>query len=347
MHLKMKVVELSMKGLLKNEKHFDDVATMAKLRVQCGLDDRISNDPDKITSNDSSFERHSQFVAEYGISCGLNMVDVYDKLYPHLLDAVDSQESALKYMNDLLCYFGIQANMFYRPEAHGRRQEAGDKKGEDDLFIYCREGFIRYYFNLGFDVCEAEGDADAWLTLRRCMVLYCLAGSRSQTSKYAPSLIHDLVEELASSDRTRMRLKQHMVMNPGGGRGGGQFYDKWCETRVRAVKGVLRNTHGKLDELLLDKCISSMSAESTVVQLDMDSLLHGKSGKERSHDLMGDKVREMMEEEVSAADPFNRDRVKQHSFRDKPRGNVYAGLEESDVDRFVLRARESYEDMCI
>ena len=172
----------------------------------------------------------------------------------------------------------------------------------------------------------------------------CLASTKNQTSKYAPSLIHDLVEEMASSARTRMRLKQHMVMNPGGGRAGGQFYDKWCETRVRAVKGVLRNTHGKIDDLLLDKCLCSMSVETAVVEHDMESLLHGKHGKEPSHKYMGEKVREVMEEEVSSADPFNRDRLKQHTFRDKPRGSMYAGLSMSDVDRFVLRARESYED---
>ena len=176
-------------------------------------------------------------------------------------------------------------------------------------------------------------------------MLYCLASTKNQTSKYAASLILDLVEEMSSSPRTRRRLKDHMVMNPGGGRGGGQWYDKWCETRVRAVKGVLRNTHGKLDELLLDKCISSMSVESAVVDHDLESLLHGKHGKQRSHDHLGDRVREVMEEEVSAADPFNRDREKQHIFKDKPRGNMYAGLLKSDVDRFVLRARECYEDI--
>ena len=175
------------------------------------------------------------------------------------------------------------------------------------------------------------------------MVLFCLASTKNQTSKYAPSLIHDLVEEMASSARTRMRLKHHMVMNPGGGRAGGQFYDKWCETRVRAVKGVLRSTHGKIDDLLLGKCICSMSVESAVVEHDMESLLHGNHGKERSHKYM-DKVKELMEEEVSSADPFNRNCQKQHTFRDKPKGSMYAGLAMSDVERFALRARESYED---
>ena len=143
MHLKMKKVEINIRSMMPNEKRFDNDATMAKIRVQCGLDDSISNDPSKITSNDSSFERHSQFVNQVGISFGLNKFNVYDELHPELLDSVDSEESALLYINGMFNEFNIQENLFYNPELHSNPQESGEKKGEDDLFLYGREAFIR------------------------------------------------------------------------------------------------------------------------------------------------------------------------------------------------------------
>ena len=113
------------------------------MRVQCGLDDRIFNDPGKITSNDSSFERHSQFVAEVGKAYGVSMFEDHDQRHPDLLDSVDSEESALNYVKQMFNEYGMEDVIFYRPEIHSTPQELGEKKGEDDLFKYCREGFGR------------------------------------------------------------------------------------------------------------------------------------------------------------------------------------------------------------
>ena len=198
--------------------------------------------------------------------------------------------------------------------------------------------------SLGYDGCEELGDAKNWLTLRRAMILYFLAKSKTQDSKYAVWTLLDVVVEMAASERTRARMEHHMVANMSGTSTGGMFYDKVCETRVRQVKRALGSCHGRADDLLLQKVIQGMSVIGGVSDHDKESVLQGKYGKEASHKLVSAKAKSDIECNVSIADPFNRNRVKKYNYFDKPRSSPYTGLEMADMARFVDRAAEAYSE---
>ena len=189
---------------------------------------------------------------------------------------------------------------------------------------------------------ESEGDAEAWRSMKRVMVSYFLASNlQSQNSQYAMYTMLDLVQELAASPRTQARMHHSFVVNLSGNIGSGIFYDKFCEICVRSIKTCLRNCHGRVDNLLVEKMLNGLSVITSVCEHDRNSLLKGKTGKEKSHDFVGNNVRGVLEELVMEQDPFNRERVGQ-TYYQKPRGSPYAGLVESDLTRFLLRMSEVY-----
>ena len=133
----------------------------------------------------------------------------------------------------------------------------------------CTPNFLtqspRYLLSLAFDMCEAEGDADGWKTVRRAMVSYYMAHNLlKQDQKYAMFSLFDLIVELSASQRTQARMKLYMVINVSGTKGGGLFFDKWCEHCVRKVKACLRSCHGKVDDLLLKKLLSGTGSLITI-----------------------------------------------------------------------------------
>jgi hypothetical protein len=95
--------------------------------------------------NDSSFERHDQMAAELGIAYGLNMWDNFDQLYPEKLDLVNSEKEAIDYIVEVWDEFNVVENMFYSPLEHDPSLERATvpKAGEDDLFVYGREVYVR------------------------------------------------------------------------------------------------------------------------------------------------------------------------------------------------------------
>ena len=153
----------------------------------------------------------------------------------------------------------------------------------------------------------------------------------------------DLVVELAASERTRRRMDLYVVINPSGTAGGGLFRDKFEEHCVRAVKDCLRNTHGGLDDIKMEKEIGGLSVLTGLQQHNRSSVLRGKQGKEHSKDMVGDTARELLEENVSKYDPFNRDRKFQHSFLDKSKGNPFKSLTVPDLERFIKRKKKEYD----
>ena len=175
------------------------------------------------------------------------------------------------------------------------------------------------------------------------MVGYFLAQKPyRQDSKYASFTMIDLVVELAESERTRRRMDLYVVINPSGTAGGGLFRDKFEEHCIRTVKDCLRNSHGGIDDIKLEKEIGGLSVLSSIQQHSRSSVLRGKMGKEHSKDLIGGTVREMLEENVAKHDPFNRGREVQHSYVDKPKAGPFQGLTEPDLERFISRKKKEY-----
>ena len=202
----------------------------------------------------------------------------------------------------------------------------------------------RFLLSLVFDCCEAEEDAEGLRALRRVMVCYFLGNKPERLdSKYASFTVIDLVVELSESERTRKRMDHYVTINPSGTLGGGLFRDKFQEHCIRAVKSCLRSTHGGLDDIKLEKEVGGLSVITEIVQHNRSSLLRGRIGKEHSKDMVGDHVREQLEENVAKFDPFNRARKSQHSFIDKPRSGVYQGLTEAHLDRFIASKKREFK----
>ena len=316
--------------------NFDDKLSLPWLTALTRV--KVTNKAKEIKKNDSSFERHDQFLAEVQISYLVNMFDNYQLVNKDKLEAVNSYDSAVSYILDLLDAFNIQ--LFFDPN----KPLPEKKKGEDDLFYYCRDMVTRYLLSLAFDVCEEEGDAEGLRALRRIMVGYFLAKRpERQDSKYAAFSMIDLVVELAASERTRKRMDLYVVINPSGTRGGGLFRDKFQEHCVRAVKGCLKSTHGGIDDIKLEKEVGGLSVLTEMVQHNRRSVLRSRVGKEHSKDLVGDTVRDQLEENVAKFDPFNRERKVEQTFFDKSKGSPFVGLTEPDLERFILRKMKEYD----
>ena len=79
-----------------------------------------------------------------------------------------------------------------------------------------------------------------------------------------------------------------------------------------------------------------------LVEHNRRSVLRSKLGKEHSKDLVGEVVRNQIEENISKFDPFNKERVVHQIYFDKSKGGPFVGLAESDLERFLVRKRKEY-----
>ena len=336
LHMKMKKICQDYSVSMRNEINFDDKISLPWLAALTRV--KVSNKAKDIKKNDSSFELHDQFIGAVQTSYLVNMFDNFVEDNAKILEDVSDTSSAVQFVHEMLAEFGIK--LFFDPKQAGSEEQ---NDGEDDMFIYCKDMVERFLLSLVFDACEAEGDAEGLRALRRVMVGYFLAQKpERQDSKYASFTMIDLVVELAASERTRRRMDLYVVVNPSGTAGGGLFRDKFEEHCVRAVKDCLRSSHGGIDDIKLEKEVGGLSVLASIQQHGRSSVLRGKIGKEHSKDLVGDTVREMMEENVAKHDPFNRNRELKHTFVDKPKSGPYQGLTESDLERFIIRKKKEY-----
>lgn len=202
----------------------------------------------------------------------------------------------------------------------------------------------RFLLSLAFDVCEAEEDAEGLRALRRVMVCYFLANKPERLdSKYASFTILDLAVELSESERTRKRMDLYVTINPSGTKGGGLFRDKYMEHCIRAVKGCIRSTHGGLDDIKLEKEVGGLSVITEIIKHNRSSVLRGRTGKEHVKDLIGEEVKEQLEENAAKYNPFKRDRETKYRFLDKSKGGCFKDLSERALDRFILSKKREFK----
>lgn len=201
----------------------------------------------------------------------------------------------------------------------------------------------RFLLSLAFDICESEEDAEGLRALRRVMVCYFLANKPERLdSKYASFTFLDLAVELSESERTRKRMDLYVTINPSGTRGGGLFRDKHMEHCIRAVKGCIRTTHGGLDDIKLEKEVGGLSVITELIKHNRSSVLRGKTGKEHVKDLIGEEVKEQLEENAAKYDPFNRDREVKFKFLDKSKGGCFKALSVAALEKFVQRKKREF-----
>ena len=389
LHMKMKKVSQDYSLCMKQEVNFDDVLSLPWLTALTRM--KVSNKEKDIKKNDSSFERHDQFLAAVQSSYLVNMFDNFLEKHPERLHRINNTEDAVEFVHNMLDEFNIQ--LFYDPTT----KEPVPEKGEDDLFQYCQvntefssqmimlsqtfsyfvyrlgpspklkllqgldfyspftyplvkrfsssqDMVTRFLLSLTFDLCESEGDAEGLRALRRVMVSYFLAKKPHRLdSKYASFTLIDLVVELSASQRTRKRMDLYVTINPSGTAGGGLFRDKYEEHCVRSVKGCLRGTHGGLDDIKLEKEVGGLSVITEIIQHNRCSVLRGRVGKEHAKDMVGQEVRDQLEENAAKFDPFNRSREEQHKFLDKSRGGPFKGLTERSLEKFIESKKREFK----
>ena len=134
----------------------------------------------------------------------------------------------------------------------------------------------------------------------------------------------------------------YVTINPSGTRGGGLFRDKHMEHCIRAVKGCIRTTHGGLDDIKLEKEVGGLSVITELIKHNRSSVLRGKTGKEHVKDLIGEEVKEQLEENAAKYDPFNRDREVKFKFLDKSKGGCFKALSVAALEKFVQRKKREF-----
>ena len=59
--------------------------------------------------------------------------------------------------------------------------------------------------------------------------------------------------------------------------------------------------------------------------------------------MVGDKVREHLEENAAKFDPFNRKRGSQYVFNDKSRCGAFKGLTVASLEKFILNKKREFK----
>ena len=252
-------------------------------------------------------------------------------------DAIDIQNEAdaEQLILDFLAKYEIK--FFYDPD----NCEEEDKY--DDLLSYAKDLCSRTVLSVIFDKLEEESDAFGLRAFRISMIIYFLNRKQEiQDSKYAYSLLLDLIQELNSSERTQKRMDNIVCVNVKGNPGEGIHRDKKNEHFVKEVKTALKGTHTNLKDLIVDKTVTSLSVINTITGHDMESMQCSSYSSRTSYDYIGDEKRKIIREEISKINPFSKSRPKVDLY-EKRSGSPFSGMTLEKVDRFVDRNCANYK----
>ena len=172
-----------------------------------------------------NFEIHDQFIMELGLQFLSNAFEHFLETTGDTLD-VQNEADAEELILDFLAKYEIK--FFYEPD------NCEEKDKFDDLLSYAKDLCSRTVLSVIFDKLEEESDAFGLRAFRISMIIYFLNRKQEvQDSKYAYSLLLDLVQELNSSERTQKRMENIVCVNVKGLPGEGIHRDKKCEHFVK------------------------------------------------------------------------------------------------------------------
>ena len=174
------------------------------------------------------------------------------------------------------------------------------------------------------------------------MIPYFLNKKMAQTSKYAMSLLSDLVTYKGSSKRTKERIDLLATCNPTGGAGKGLARDQVNEHKVRMVKNSVRGLHSQLSDSVLSKTVLGANVLHQLQEHDNESMLLSLSGGRTSYRYIGEDARVKIRAEIEKVKPFVLSRKKRDYF-EKPSGSVFSGLTMERVDRFLARNKRNFK----
>ena len=129
LHMKMRKISQDYGQCMPNLINFDDVVTLPWCAALCRF--QVSNKGKDIKKNDSTFEKHDQFLAAVQASYLMNMFDNYQEFDEGRLRQIKDTDDIVSYVLDMLNYFGVQ--FYYDPNDENSRSE-----DEDDMYIYCQ-----------------------------------------------------------------------------------------------------------------------------------------------------------------------------------------------------------------
>ena len=295
-----------------------------------------------ITSNPSTikksgmFELHDQFYMNVGTQFLLNGFQTFVEESDVNVSS-HSFEVCEKLVFGFIEHFGIKLFIDLECDA---------KEGFDDLMNYARDVCGRTILSLIFDKMEEEADSLGLRGLRIIMISYFLARKEKQDSKYAASLLGDLVREHSASPRTRKRMENLVCVKPSRNLGEALARDKRNEHEILRAKEELKGLHGALKDSLVEKCITGQNAIHLILDHDRASMLHSTSSKS-SYDYMGDDKRQIVKEELDKVKPFDRNRAKVE-FKEKSAGSVFNCdyISKENLERFVLRNKKMFAKEC-
>ena len=222
-----------------DEDNVDDILTLAWFKSWLNLKN-ITNQESKI-KKPGCFEVHDQYITELGLQFLVNAFENFLEANGESLQ-ITTETEAEQLILDFLEQSGIK--YYFEPENFEEKDE------HDDLLSYCRDLCSRTVLSILSDKLEEECDAVGLRAFRISMIIYFLNRKQDiQDSKYAYSLLLDLVLELSASERTRQRMDNMVCVNVKGKPGEGIHRDKKCEHFVKEVKNALKGTHSSLQEI--------------------------------------------------------------------------------------------------
>ena len=313
----------------------------AKDKLSVGWFNGLLDMSTKVTSNAATikmsgcFELHDNFYMSIGKQFLLSGFKTFIKDID--LSQITQDFPSCKFLIlEFLKNSGIE--YFFDPESA--------KKSEpfDDLLSHVIDVCERTVLSLVFDKMEEEADSLGLHALRIVMIPYFLGRKEKLDSKYASTLLTDLVMELSASPRTKERMDQLVCVNPRGRPGQAIARDKKCEHEVRRAKEELRGLHGPLKDILVEKRITGQNALHLILEHDRDSLLLD-SVSQSSYDFVGAERRAIIAEELEKIQPFSKSRPKV-SFREQSSHSVFGGVTMEKIERFVQLKKKNFNRNC-
>ena len=92
----------------------------------------------------------------------------------------------------------------------------------------------------------------------------------------------------------------------------------------------------KLQDLTVDKTVTSLSVVNSITNHDLESILSNRYSSSTCYDYVGEEKKKIMAEEISRINPFSKKRPP-ISLYDKSKGTPFAGMSIEKVDRFLAR----------
>ena len=298
-------------------------------RTVLGLN-HISNKADNI-KRVGEFEKHDNFLLEIGKEILVNAFKTYmgNTREPILKTPEGAQKLILKFLNK------TDIKYFFNPHDYDERDPY------DDVLSACKSNASRTVMSLVADKVEHEGDGLGIRAVRMSMIFYFLNKKLAQTSKYASSLLSNLVYFLGASDRSKARIDLLATCNPSGGVGKGLARDQINEHKVKLVKETIKGLHSHPTDIVVSKAVLGENVLHQVQEHDEESMLLQLSGGRTSYRYIGEDARKKIREELERVKPFDINRPKMEYF-DKLPGSVFNGLTMDRVNRFLERNKRNF-----